>query len=114
MARAVGELTGESAPPRAWGRLFRYLNAARGRGDAGYKPGEKILIKPNWVGMIWREGAVAENPPPGTFYDPDHPAPEKRLARLGVHEHWNNPKEKKYSRNLGSGKGIELVAVGPA
>ena len=24
----------------------------------GYKPGEKIVIKPNWVGMIWREGAV--------------------------------------------------------
>jgi hypothetical protein len=35
----------------------------------------------------------------------------KRLASLGVHEHWNNPTEKKYSRNLGSGNGIELVAV---
>jgi len=57
------------------------------------------------------EAALAENPPSGTFYDPDHPAPEKRLASLGVHEHWNNPKEKKYSRNLGSGEGIELVAV---
>ena len=39
------------------------------------------------------------------------PAPTKRLASLGVHEHWNNPREKKYSRNLGTGKGIELVAV---
>jgi uncharacterized protein (DUF362 family) len=57
------------------------------------------------------EAALASNPPSGTFYDPDHAQPVKRLASLGVHEHWNNPKEKKYSRNLGSGKGIELVAV---
>ncbi len=57
------------------------------------------------------EAALAGEPPSGTFYDPDHPAPTKRLGSLGVHEHWNNPKEKKYSRNLGTGKGIELVAV---
>ena len=50
-------------------------------------------------------------PPSGTFYDPDHPTPVKRLASLGVHEHWNNAEEKKYSRNLGTGKGIELVAI---
>jgi gluconolactonase len=30
-----------------------------------------------------------------------------------VHEHWNNPKDKKYSRNSGKGKGIELVAITP-
>lgn len=58
MARAVCELTGEPTVSRAWDKLFRHLNQARGKGDAGYKPGEKILIKPNWVGMIWREGAV--------------------------------------------------------
>lgn len=57
------------------------------------------------------EAALAENPPSGTFYDPDHPAPVKRLASLGVHEHWNNAKDKKYSRNLGTGEGIELVSV---
>jgi hypothetical protein len=28
---------------------------------------------------------------------------------LGVMEHWNNPKEKKYSRNLGKQIGIELI-----
>ena len=28
---------------------------------------------------------------------------------LGVHEHWNNPRDKQYSRNLGKNKGIELV-----
>ena len=57
------------------------------------------------------EAALAANPPSGTFYDPDHPAPQSRLASLGVHEHWNNPAVKKYSRNLGTGAGIELVAV---
>lgn len=55
------------------------------------------------------EAALAHDPPSGTFYDPGHPTPTKRLASLGVHEHWNNPQEKKYSRNLGLAKGIELV-----
>jgi hypothetical protein len=57
------------------------------------------------------EAALASNPPSGTFYDPDHATPSTRLGSLGVHEHWNNPKDKQYSRNLGSGKGIELVPV---
>jgi len=57
------------------------------------------------------EAALAHDPPSGTFYDPNHPKPDKRLASLGVHEHWNNAQEKKYSRNLGSGEGIELVAA---
>ena len=30
---------------------------------------------------------------------------------LGVHEHWNNAQEKKYSRNLGKQKGIDLLAL---
>jgi hypothetical protein len=53
------------------------------------------------------EGALADNPPSGTFYDPE--ADGTRLASLGVHEHWNNPTDKLYSRNLGTGEGIELV-----
>jgi len=57
------------------------------------------------------EAALANNPPSGTFYDPNHPAPTRRLPSLGAHEHWNNPQEKKYTRNLGTGEGIELVSV---
>jgi hypothetical protein len=57
------------------------------------------------------EAALANNPPSGTFYDPDHSDNVKRLPGLGVHEHWNNPRDKKYSRNLRTGKGIELVAI---
>jgi len=52
------------------------------------------------------EAALADNPPSGTFYDPERDG--TRLAGLGVHEHWNNPVDKKYSRNLGTGNGIQL------
>jgi hypothetical protein len=59
------------------------------------------------------EAALADDPPSGTFYDPNHATGTARLASLGVHEHWNNAQDKQYSRNLGTGEGIELVAVGP-
>ncbi len=57
------------------------------------------------------EAALADNPPSGTFYDPDRATPTTRLAGLGVHEHWNNAKDRQYSRNLGKKEGIELVKV---
>ena len=57
------------------------------------------------------EAALADNPPSGTFYDPDHSGDVERLPSFGVHEHWNNPEDKQYSRNLRTGKGIELVAI---
>jgi uncharacterized protein (DUF362 family) len=53
------------------------------------------------------EAALIEKPPSGTAYMPSG----ERLSSLGVHEHWNNPWEKKYSRNLGRNEGIELVAL---
>lgn len=56
------------------------------------------------------EAALAANPPSGAVYDPEKDG--TRLASLGVHEHWNNPKDKQYSRNLGKGNGIELVKLG--
>jgi hypothetical protein len=59
------------------------------------------------------EAALAEDPPSGTFYDPNHPVPTVRLGSLGAHEHWNNAADKQYSRNLGRREGIELVQVRP-
>ncbi|OHB73993.1 MAG: hypothetical protein A2Z25_05705 [Planctomycetes bacterium RBG_16_55_9] len=53
------------------------------------------------------EAALANQSPSGTTYDPE--ADGTALDSMGVHEHWNNPKEMKYSRNLGTGKGLELV-----
>ncbi len=55
------------------------------------------------------EMALAGNPPSGTFYDPAKSG--TRLASLGVHEHWNSPLSKQYSRNLGLSQGIELVQL---
>jgi uncharacterized protein (DUF362 family) len=55
------------------------------------------------------EMALAHQPPSGTSYDPAKTG--KPLASMGVHEHWNNATERKYSRNLGKGTGIELVDV---
>jgi len=57
------------------------------------------------------EAALANDPPSGTFYDPNHATNTSRLASLGVHEHWNNATERKYSRNLGMKEGIDLVAA---
>ena len=47
--------------------------------------------------------------PEDVAYDPDNDG--EVIGSLGVHEHWNNPVDKKYSRNLGTGSGIELVSV---
>jgi hypothetical protein len=55
------------------------------------------------------EAAQADNPPSGTFYDPDNDG--TAMSSLGVHEHWNNATSKQYSRNLGTGDGIELFAI---
>jgi hypothetical protein len=55
------------------------------------------------------EAALAHDPPSGTFYDPERDG--TRMASLGAHEHWNNPVDKQYSRNLGSGAGIELLLL---
>lgn len=53
------------------------------------------------------EAACAGDPPSGMFYDPEHDG--SGLENLGVHEHWNNPSDKAYSRNLGLQNGIELI-----
>jgi hypothetical protein len=55
------------------------------------------------------EAAQAAKPPSGTVYNPDKTGV---LASLGVHEHWNNATDKKYSRNLSRKQGIELIVAG--
>jgi uncharacterized protein (DUF362 family) len=57
------------------------------------------------------EAALANDPCSGTVYNPDGTG---RLTSLGIHEHWNNSSEKQYSRNLGTGCGIELISAPPA
>ena len=57
------------------------------------------------------EMALANSPTSGTFYDPERDG--TRLASQGVHEHWNNATNKQYTRNLGTGSGIELMYINP-
>ncbi|MFN8240505.1 MAG: DUF362 domain-containing protein [Bacteroidales bacterium] len=59
--------------------------------------------------MYLYEAAQAGNPPSGAKYDPARK--NEKISSLGVMEHWNNPIEKKYSRNLGKKSGIELVSL---
>ena len=65
------------------------------------------MVDIDYADMYLLEAALANNPPSGTFYDPNKDG--TGLKSLGVLEHWNNPVDKKYSRNLGKNEGIELV-----
>ncbi len=53
-----------------------------------------------------RQASDPINWPAGIQYDPEGDG--SNLVSLGVYEHWNNVTEKQYSRNLGTGSGIEL------
>jgi hypothetical protein len=63
----------------------------------------------NGVDDYMHQAADPANWPEGIIYDPDNSG--KPVPVLGVHEHWNNPVDKQYSRNLGTGEGIELVSI---
>jgi hypothetical protein len=56
------------------------------------------------------EAALVSDPPSGTIYDPERDG-EAVMGSLGVFEHWNNPLDKKYTGNLKTGNGIELIYV---
>jgi hypothetical protein len=50
--------------------------------------------------------------PANIRYDPENDG--TIIGSLGVCEHWNNPIDKQYSRNLKTGDGIELVSINRA
>jgi hypothetical protein len=56
------------------------------------------------------QAADSANWPEGIQYDPENDG--TILTSLGAHEHWNNPIDKEYSRDLKTGDGIELVKIG--
>jgi len=66
---------------------------------------------PNMYGVddYMHQAADSANWPKGIIYDPDNSG--KPIPVLGTHEHWNNFNDKQYSRNIGNGKGIELVSI---
>ncbi|MHC4205341.1 MAG: hypothetical protein ACYSTT_11880, partial [Planctomycetota bacterium] len=52
MSRAIRMLSGEKTDGNAWKRLFEHFNKTHGKGNRGYKKGEKIVVKVNYVGCI--------------------------------------------------------------
>lgn len=54
-----------------------------------------------------KQAADPKNWPAGIEYDPEGDG--TLIGSLGVYEHWNGLATKQYSRNLGTGNGIELV-----
>lgn len=65
--------------------------------------------RPNWHGVddYLHQAADSSLWPEDIIYDPDNDG--ILIASLGVHEHWNDSINKKYTRNLGTGSGIELI-----
>jgi len=79
--------------------------------EGKYDPSDHTGPFPQYpaVDDFLHQAADKTNWPEGIVYDPEHdgtPLP----ASLGVHEHWNNPVQKRYSRNMGKPSGIELVS----
>jgi hypothetical protein len=66
------------------------------------------IIEPG-VDDYLHQAADPKNWPAGIVYAPN--GDNIPMKGLGVHEHWNNPTDKQYSRNLGKGEGIELVKI---
>lgn len=67
-----------------------------------------IRNNPNVENYLHEAGGVA-HAPSGTVYKDGN---GNVVTNLGVHEHWNNSKDKQYSRNLGKDEGIELIRIG--
>jgi len=73
-------------------------------------PSGKYFPRYDGVDDFLHQAADSVNWAPGILYDPENDG--KYLARsLGVHEHWNNPNDMQYTRDLGGDDGIELVKI---
>lgn len=57
------------------------------------------------------QAADEANWPAGITYDPENDG--SKIGSQGVHEHWNNSDNMLYTRNLGTGSGIELIKLFP-
>ena len=66
-----------------------------------------LVLATEGVQDYLHEMALADSPPSGILYDPEND--DIAMSSQGVHEHWNNTTDKRYTRNLGTGSGIELV-----
>ena len=77
--------------------LVNEPNMRRNNSNMSYKSGMENYL---------HEAALLAYPPSGTRYTDGKGI---NPGSLGVHEHWNNSRDKQYSRNLGKKEGIELI-----
>ena len=75
--------------------------------DLTTTPPRYTYVRFSGVDDYLHQAASSDWWPDGITYDPEGDGTP--VTSLGVHEHWNNPVDKQYSRNLGTGEGIELV-----
>jgi hypothetical protein len=68
--------------------------------------GAGTYVQMDGVDDFLHQAADSTTWPSGIKYDPDGTG--VHVASLGVHEHWDNSSDMKYSKNLGTGQGIEL------
>ena len=61
---AVVQLTGEPTPKKAWKALFKHFNKNHGRGNRGYKKGERIAVKLNLNNAITHHDTIELNSSP--------------------------------------------------
>ena len=71
--------------------------------------GADTSVQMSGVDDYLHQAADSANWPPGIKYDPNNTG--VYIPSLGVHEHWDNAFHKEYSRNLGTGLGIELIDI---
>ncbi len=78
------------------------------------RPGLRTLRRGQYYGKNakWKQYPFNGGYTPGIFVSQDPVAIDPVGAgNLGVHGHWNNPVDRKYSRNLGKKEGIELIQI---
>jgi hypothetical protein len=60
VSQMIRSLTGENSDEDAWDALFKNFNRTKGRGNASYIPGQKIMIKTNFT-SAWGWGSEWPN-----------------------------------------------------
>lgn len=60
VSQMIRSLTGENSDEDAWDALFKNFNQTKDRGNAGYIPGQKIMIKTNFT-AAWGWGTAWPN-----------------------------------------------------
>jgi hypothetical protein len=75
--------------------------------DESVYPPRYTYVRFSAVDDYLHQAASSEWWPEGLIYDPE--VDGTPIQSLGVHEHWNNPTDRQYSQNLGTGSGIELI-----